>query len=62
MSEKIKVTLERSVNGTTQRQRQTVKALGLGKRGSSCILPNRAEIQGMIRVVQHLVIVEEAKA
>jgi len=62
MNRKIKVTLERSVNGTTKRQRDTVRALGLHKRGSSHILPNRAEIQGMIRVVQHLVKVEEVKA
>ncbi|MCK5240926.1 50S ribosomal protein L30 [bacterium] len=59
MSEKIKVTLERSINGTSKCQRETVRALGLHKRGSSHVLPNRVEVQGMIRVVQHLVKVEE---
>ncbi|MCD4813971.1 50S ribosomal protein L30 [bacterium] len=62
MSDQVKVTLERSINGTTQRQRQTVSALGLTKRGSSHVLPDRAEIRGMIRKVQHLVKVEEVKA
>jgi len=59
MSAQLKVTLARSVNGTTRDQRDTVRALGLGKRGSSHVLPDRPEIRGMIRAVQHLVVVEE---
>ena len=62
MSERIKVTLQRSINGTSQKQRQTVRALGLTKRGSTHVLPKRPEIQGMIRVVQHLLRVEEVQA
>ena len=58
MSAQIKVTLERSVIGTTQPQRLTVRALGLKKRGSSHVLPDRAEIRGMIYKVRHLVKVE----
>jgi large subunit ribosomal protein L30 len=60
MSDKVKVTLVRSVNGTSVKQRATVKALGLHKINSSHVLPNRVEVQGMIGVVQHLVKVEEA--
>jgi len=58
MSAQLKVTLARSVNGTTRDQRETVRALGLHKRGSSHVLPDRPEIRGMIRAVQHLVVVE----
>jgi large subunit ribosomal protein L30 len=58
MSAKIKVTLERSVIGSTQPQRLTVSALGLKKRGSSHVLPDRAEIRGMIYKVRHLLKVE----
>lgn len=59
---KLKVTLERSVIGTTQPQRDTVRALGLSKRGSSHVLPDRPEIQGMLLRVKHLVKVEKVSA
>jgi len=59
MSGQIKVTLERSVIGTTQPQRLTVRALGLKKRGSSHVLPDRPEIRGMIYKVRHLLKVED---
>jgi large subunit ribosomal protein L30 len=55
----IKVTLERSVIGTTVPQRLTVRALGLKKRGSSHVLPDRPEIRGMIYKVRHLLKVED---
>lgn len=61
MSQNLKVTLTRSLNGTVRKQRETARALGLGKRGSSHILPDRPEIQGMILVVKHLVTVETVK-
>jgi large subunit ribosomal protein L30 len=56
----LKVTLERSVIGTTQPQRDTVRALGLHKRGSSHQVPDRPEIRGMLARVKHLVKVEKA--
>jgi large subunit ribosomal protein L30 len=62
MSAGIKVILERSINGASKRQRDTVRALGLHKRGSFKVLPKRPEIQGMLKVVQHLVKVEEVEA
>jgi len=61
MSQQLKVTLERSLIGTTQPQRDTARALGLGKRGSSHVLPDRPEIRGMLARVKHLVKVEEVK-
>ncbi len=59
MSGKLKVILEHSVIGTTQPQRGTIRALGLHKRGSANILPDRPEIRGMLAKVKHLVKVEE---
>jgi large subunit ribosomal protein L30 len=56
---KIKVTLVKSVIGSLPKQRRTVKALGLGKIDSSIEHVATPQILGMIRVVNHLVKVEE---
>ena len=57
----MKVTLVRSTIGTKPKQRGTVRALGLGKIGSSNVLPDRPEIRGMLARVAHMVRVEETK-
>jgi large subunit ribosomal protein L30 len=58
MSE-LRVTLRRSRIGIKPKQRGTLRALGLGKIGSSNTLPDRPEIRGMLARVPHLVEVEE---
>jgi large subunit ribosomal protein L30 len=58
---KLKITLTRSVIGSNDRQRDTVKALGLGKTNSSAVQEDNAVIRGMIRKVEHLVRVEEVQ-
>jgi len=55
----LKVTLVKSTIGTKPKHRGTVRALGLGKIGSSNTLPDRPEIRGMIARVPFLVSVEE---
>lgn len=55
----LKITLKRSLIGRPQNQRETVKALGLGKVQSSVVKPDNAAIKGMINTVSHLVDVEE---
>ena len=55
----LKVTLKRSVIGRPQNQKDTVKALGLGKVNSSVVKPDNVAIKGMINTVSHLVDVEE---
>ena len=55
------VTLVRSSIGIKPKQRGTLRALGLGKIGSSNTLPDRPEIRGMIARVPHLVRVEEVQ-
>ena len=55
----LRVTLVRSKIGTMPKHRGTLRALGLGKIGSSNDLPDRPEIRGMLARVPHLVRVEE---
>jgi large subunit ribosomal protein L30 len=55
----LKVTLTRSQIGIKPKQRGTLRALGLGKIGSTNTLPDRPEVRGMINKVPHLVKVEE---
>jgi len=51
----IKVTLVKSVIGTKQDHRATVKGLGLRKLNSSALLADTPEVRGMIRKVAYLV-------
>jgi large subunit ribosomal protein L30 len=57
MAETVRIKLVRSPIGTTERVRQTVKGLGLGKLGSERVLQRTAPIEGMLRRVRHLVTV-----
>jgi len=60
MSEKkIKITQVRSVIGGTKKQKATIKALGLGRPNYHVDRQDNPCTRGQIRVVQHLVKVEE---
>lgn len=52
---KIKVTLVKSVIGTKQDHRATIRGLGLRKLNSSAMLEDTPAIRGMIRKVAYLV-------
>ena len=56
---KLKVTLKKSVIGSTESQRATVRGLGLKKIRSSKVLVNTPAVRGMIKKVIHLVDVKE---
>lgn len=58
MALKLKVTLVRSPIDRTQKQKDTVRGLGLRRLNHSVELEDTASIRGMIRKVQHLVAVE----
>jgi large subunit ribosomal protein L30 len=58
---KLKVTQVRSVIKTNKRQKRTIEALGLGRPNYFNILPDNPQTRGMIKVVQHLVKVEEVQ-
>jgi large subunit ribosomal protein L30 len=55
----VKATLKRSAIGTSPRQRQTLRGLGLTRVGKAVILKDSAPVRGMLRAVSHLVAVEE---
>ena len=54
------ITLRKSLIGSLPKQRATAKALGLGKISSSTVRRDDGVTRGMIRVIEHLVSVEEA--
>jgi large subunit ribosomal protein L30 len=58
---KLKITQVRSQIGQTAKHRGTLRALGLGKIGSSVEREESPQVAGMLRKVRHLVRIEEAK-
>ena len=58
---KIRIRLVRSTIGALPKQRATVRSLGLRKIGSSTEQEASSAILGMVRMVSHLVKVEEVK-
>jgi large subunit ribosomal protein L30 len=55
---KVRITQTRSQIGQTQKHRGTLRALGLGKIGSSAEHDEGPVLAGMLRKVRHLVKVE----
>jgi large subunit ribosomal protein L30 len=55
----LKVTLVRSVIGTRESHRATVRGLGLHRLNSSRVLIDTPEVRGMIRKVDYLITVSE---
>ncbi len=51
----------RSTNGTSPAQRDTLRSLKLGRIGRTATHADGPQLQGMLRVVEHLVEVGEAK-
>jgi large subunit ribosomal protein L30 len=45
----------RSTNGTTPKQRETLRSLRLGRIGRTAKAPDGPELRGMLKVVSHLV-------
>lgn len=59
MANELKITLKKSVIGSTDKVRATVVGLGLTKTNKTIIRKDTPQIRGMINKVQHLVVVEE---
>ena len=55
MSAKLKITLRRSRIGSTPRQREVLRGLGLRRINSSVLRPDDPAIRGMVTKVCHLV-------
>ena len=62
MSKKLHVTLVKSPIGYPQRQKATVRALGLRRMNSSVTHDDTPPIRGMINKISHLAKVEEIEA
>jgi large subunit ribosomal protein L30 len=58
---KIKITLIKSPIDRPERQKLTLQALGLGKTNSSKEVEATPQVLGMVRKVEHLVVVEDVK-
>lgn len=58
-TKKIKITLVRSLIGSTQKQIRVVKALGLSKTNQTVEHENTPVIMGMVKAVPHLLKVTE---
>lgn len=58
----MKVTLKRSLIGAHKKDRATVRALGLRRRGDMRVLPDTPSVKGMVDRVEYLLEIEtEAK-
>jgi large subunit ribosomal protein L30 len=55
----LRVTQIRSAIGGTQRQRESLRGLGLRRIGASAIVQDNPATRGLIRRVQHLLALEE---
>ena len=61
MSKKLLITLKKSAIGSQQRQKETLRSLGLRKLNQTVEQPDNDSIRGMVFKVQHLVEVEEVE-
>lgn len=59
---KLRITQTRSVIGTTDDMRATVRSLGLHRIRDQVEVEDRPEVRGMIKKVSHLVKVEEVRS
>jgi len=60
-TDRLKVTLVKSVHGQLSRIAASVRGLGLRRRHQTVMVANTAENRGMIRAAGHLLKVEESK-
>ena len=58
--QKLKITSVKSTIGAVPKNKAIVESMGLRKIGRSVILPDNAATRGQIRLVGHLLKVEEA--
>ena len=57
----LKIRQTRSASGSKPNQRATLAALGLGRPGSAVERSDSPQLRGQLRVVEHLVSVDEGK-
>jgi large subunit ribosomal protein L30 len=55
----LKIRQTRSANGIKPNQRATLRALGLGRPGAAVERPDSPQLRGQLRVVEHLISLDE---
>ena len=55
----VKIRQTRSANGIKPNQRATLRALGLGGPGAAVERPDSPQLRGQLRVVEHLISLDE---
>lgn len=55
----LKITQTRGIAGTKQKQKDSLRTLGLKRIRQSVVRPDTPEVRGLINVVRHMVEVEE---
>jgi len=60
-NKKITITQVRSGIGQMKRQKRTLKALGISKRGRSVLHNDTPGVRGMVESIKHLVAVSEVR-
>ena len=58
---KIKITQKKSIIDRSQKQKDTMRALGLRKINHSVVHETSPQIVGMVKKIEHLVVIEEVK-
>ncbi|MCS7050682.1 MAG: 50S ribosomal protein L30 [Thermomicrobium sp.] len=58
-SKRLRITYVKSVIGFSEKQRATLRSLGLRRLGQSVEYPDSPTVRGMIQKIQHLVRVDE---
>ena len=59
MSEGVKLKQVRSANGSSRKQHETLRSLGLGRIGKSTERPDGPALRGQIDAVRHLIELED---
>ena len=59
MAKKLKITLAKSTIGAVPKNKAIVESMGLRKIGKTVILPDNEATRGQIRLVNHMLKVEE---
>jgi large subunit ribosomal protein L30 len=59
MASTLKIRQVRSPNKSSQKQRDTLRSLGLGRIGKSTERPDAPQLRGQLKAVGHLLEVEE---
>ncbi|MDO4609993.1 50S ribosomal protein L30 [Corynebacterium sp.] len=55
----LKITQVRGTAGSKQKQKDSLRTLGLKRRHQSVVRPDTPEVRGLVNVVRHMVEVEE---